>query len=333
MKKYKRLNWTKRLKIEALYNAGHSMRSIARELGYSAATISREVRRGLYDHLNCKTYKIEKRYSAQIAEEEAAWLSTSRGCPIKLGSNYSYAAYVSRQIQHGYSPDEITGRLRKLEQWTVSTTTLYRYIDLGYIPDVTNKNLRCKAKSKRQYQRVTRAKRAAKGPSIEERPKDIYLRLFPGHWEMDCVIGKSEGKGQTLLVLTERQTRYEIICKLRDRTMETVTRTLQGIVHSYPTGTFKTITVDNGSEFQNYAGMKQLVQEVYYCHPYCSSERGSNENANRIIRRFYPKGQSLHRITQQDCQNVQDIINDMPRKILGYSTARERFEIWQATLV
>lgn len=109
--------------------------------------------------------------------------------------------------------------------------------------------------------------------------------------------------------------------------MEALHKTLT----QFPEGTFKTITVDNGSEFSDCQGMehdadgnRQLT--VYYCHPYTSCERGSNERNNRIIRRSFHKGHSLHRVTQKDCDFVADQINDMPRKILGYATARELFE-------
>ena len=206
--------------------------------------------------------------------------------------------------------------------WTVSTTTLYRYIDFGFIPNVTNRDLINKRCKKRSYHKV-RAARPPKGASIEKRPQIVLDRSTFGHWEMDCVIGKAKGKGEALLVLTERLTRFEIIFKLSAKTALNVNTTVDSTLSKFPQGTFKSITVDNGSEF---SAAYQLPIPVYYCHPYTSCERGSNENCNRLVRRFFPKGQSMAHRTQRDADAAAHAINAMHRKILGYRTAQECFE-------
>ncbi len=328
----KRMTWHTRLQIEKLYNSGSSYRQIAAKISFSVSAVYREVQRGLYDHLDGATWKLVKYYSAQIADDDAAWQATSHGRPIKLGKHYDYAHHVSARILAGESPDQIVGTLKRRGVWTVSTSTLYRYIDQGYIPDVTNKNLREKSRCKRSYHRVRKASRLAKGPCVEDRPEYISQRISPGHWEMDSVIGKAKGKAQSVLTLVERVHRYQIIIKLPDKSSSAVVRALSKLVLTYPKGTFQSITVDNGSEFQDYDGMKALVDEIYYCHPYSSFERGSNENANRIIRRFLPKGQSLRDRTQRDCDAVAAAMNRMHRKILGYATPKELFDEWQAQL-
>jgi len=328
--KYTRLTWTDRLVIERLFNNGHSCYYIARELSRAVSSISDEVSHGLYDHLDGGTWLTVRKYSAQIAQDYSNWQATAKGVSIKLDKRHDYANHVAEQIKEGLSPDQITGSLRRQGKWTVSTPTLYRYIDKGYIPGVTNKSLREKPKRKRRYRHV-KAKRPPKGTSIERRPEDINSRTTFGHWELDSVIGRSKGRLQSILVLTERLTRYEIILRVRSKeAMETV-KALRSILDRYPKGTFKTLTVDNGSEFQDCKGMehdgkgnKRLT--VYYCHPYTSCERGSNERNNRIIRRYLPKGKSLRKVTQAQCNLIADDINDMPRKILGYATARELFE-------
>lgn len=329
----KRITWIDRLVIEKLYNSGCSYRQISRKLGFAPSSIYAEIQRGLYDHQGAELTRRPRHYSAQIADDDAAWQATARGCPIKLGKNHAYAETVSRRILAGESPDQIVGSLRRAGSWTVSTVTLYRYIDRGYIPGITNGNLLIKPHRKRPYHKVKRAAHAPKGQSIERRPLCILDRLTPGDWEMDTVIGKAKGKGQALLVLTERLTRYEIIVKLPNKTSAAIVSALSKLVKRYPKGTFKTITVDNGSEFQDYDGLKQHTREVYYCHPYSSSERGSNENANRIIRRYFPKGESLAHRTQHDCDAVSERMNQMHRKILGYATAAELFDAWQQTLL
>lgn len=330
-RKYRRMTWIDRLKIEALFNAKHTYRFIAKELGFTPGAIYAEVQHGLYDHLDGKTWLYTKKYSASIAQEYADTQATAKGVPIKLGKHYEFAAYVAAEIQAGKSPDVIVNTLKKQGRWTVSTTTLYRYIDCGYIPGVTTKNLLEKPHRKPRNSSVTPASKPPKGTSIERRPKDIATRQTFGHWEMDTVIGKAKGKKQAVLVLTERKTRYEIMVKLWDKSCKSVLRALDNTLSKYPKGTFKTVTVDNGSEFQNCYGMEHDKKgnkrlQIYYCHPFTSCERGSNERANRIIRRFFPKGHSFAKYTSKDCQNVMEWMNNYPRKILDYLTPAQLFQ-------
>ena len=221
--------------------------------------------------------------------------------------------------------------------WTVSTSTLYRYIDRGYIPGITNKHLPEKPRRKHRKPGKVRASRVPKGLPIDRRPTHVNHRLSFGHWEMDSVIGTAEGKRQSLLVLTERLTRFEIIFRASSKTAAATTTALDRIISKFPHGTFQTITVDNGSEFQDCHGMehdrhgnKRLT--VYYCHPYSSCERGSNERNNRIIRRYFPKGKSMAKVTQKDCDKVAALINSMPRKILNYEAAADLFNRYIANL-
>lgn len=317
------LTWTDRLLIERHYNDGDSVRSIAKFLGFAPSSISDEIKKGLYEHLNSDLTKTV-RYSAQIAEDAAKWAASAKGCPLKIGKNHKYCKMVSERILKGESPDSIVGDLKRREEWTVSTPTLYRYISAGYIPGVTSEKLWEKAKRKHSYSKVKKSARPPKGTSIEKRPSEINDRSSFGHWEMDSVIGKAKGKGESILVLTERFTRYEIIFKVADKTAKSVVSALSKIIPQYPQNTFRSITVDNGSEFSDFESMSQYAP-VYYCHPYTSSERGSNERANRIIRRFFPKGESLKDVTQSDCERVANYMNRMHRKILGYDTAESLF--------
>lgn len=325
-KKYSRMTWTDRLNIEKLFNAGASYRAMSRKLGFSVSSLHYEVQRGLYDHLDSKTWNILKRYSATIAQDDADWQASAKGGVVKLGHNHAYARTVAARILSGESPDQIVGDFQAQDQWTVSTTTLYRYIDKGYIPGVTNKDLWQKSKRKKRKHRKVQASKAPKGTSIERRPLAIDSRSTFGHWEMDSVIGKARGKKQSLLVLTERRTRFEIIFRASAKTSAATVAALSRIVPRFPEGTFKTLTVDNGSEFQDADGIQALVPGLFYCHPYTSCERASNENANRIIRRFLPKGKSMRNVRQKDCDAVARYMNNMHRKVLGYRTAAELFE-------
>ncbi|HBN38161.1 MAG TPA: IS30 family transposase, partial [Ruminococcaceae bacterium] len=156
-----------------------------------------------------------------------------------------------------------------------------------------------------------------------------------GHWEMDCVVGKKE-KGKTFLVLTERYTRYEIIRIMKDHTAASVVKALDNIERTYGakmfSKVFQTITIDNGSEFADYIGMERSCRnkgnrtKVYYCHPYSSYERGSNENQNKMIRRHYPKGISFDKVTPAATRKLEKWINNYPRGIFNYYSSADLYE-------
>lgn len=326
-RKYRRITWTERLIIEKQYNNGATYSSIARLLHRCVSSIRYEIKKGMYFHRDSRTWKDIPRYSADAAQTKTDWESTSKGQILKLGNNHKYAKYVSTQIKAGHSPETIVHTLRMRNEWTVSVPTLYRYIADGLIPEVTNADLWEKPKRKRAYNQVKQAKRPPRGISIEQRPKEINTRQQFGHWEIDCVVGKSKGHGESVLTLTERKTRYEIILKLKTRTAKEITTKLKAIVKKYPPGTFKSLTADNGSEFSDYQALSTIVPLVFYCHPYCSSERGTNERHNRIIRRFFPKHQSMKKRTQRDCDQVAEYMNNLPRKNQGYKTPQQLFTL------
>ena len=159
-------------------------------------------------------------------------------------------------------------------------------------------------------------------PSITDRPEDIKKRDTFGHWEMDTVYsGKNKSK-VCLLVLTERSTRREIIMKMKDRSASSTVKCLNKLYRSYGSMVFrkifKTITVDNGTEFSDYKNMtKYNKTKIYYCHPYSSWERGSNENANKLIRRFIKKGEDISQYTDRQIKDIENWINNLPRKIFN----------------
>lgn len=190
---YHRITWTNRLIIEKLFNDEKSFRFIAKTIDKAVSSVHTEVQHGLYEHMGAETTRRPFHYSAQIAQDYFDFQATSKGPAVKLDHNHDYANYVSEEIKKGHSPDQITGTLRKNNQWTVSTPTLYRYIDKGYIPNVTNKDLPEKPNRKRKYNTV-KASRPPKGTSIERRPTDVSTRNTFGHWEQDSVIGTSKGE-------------------------------------------------------------------------------------------------------------------------------------------
>lgn len=333
--KFRHFTFSDRLKLEALFRAGTPVKEIAGILGFTPRSVYRELKRGRYGHLNYE-YLIEDRYSPELADERYRAKLHAKGPELKIGSDMAFAEYVEYKIctEH-YSPAAVLGEIRakglKFDT-TVSKSTLYSYIDKGIFLTLTNKDLPVKRRKKSCYKHV-RPKRAPKGDSIEKRPEDIAARDCAGHWEMDCVVGKS-GTKKTLLVLTERYSRMELVRLMPDKTAHSVVKALNSIERKCGSGLFrnlfKTITVDNGSEFADCDGMEHSVNgrlrtKVYYCHPYSAYERGSNENANKLIRRHYPKGISFDKVTQKAVRKLQNWINDYPRKIFDYRSSRDVF--------
>jgi len=177
-----------------------------------------------------------------------------------------------------------------------------------------------------------------KGESIENRPEKANKRSEIGHWEMDLIVSCMGGKG-ALLTLTERKTREEIIIRLPDKTQRAVKRALDRLERKYGSKfkeKFKTITTDNGSEFLDFTSLESSCKrdekrfKMYYAHPYSSWERGSNENANGIIRRFFPKGTDFSKINLRQIQAVEIWMNDYPRRILGGISANKAVSLMAA---
>ena len=200
---------------------------------------------------------------------------------------------------------------------------------------LTNKDLPFKgSRRKTKTKHIHRMKSASKGDSIEKRPEEVNTRQEPGHWEMDLVVS-CRGGHKCLLVLTERVTRQEIMRLIPDKTAGSVVRALNTIERKYGKlfpAVFKSNTVDNGSEFADCAGLEQSVlkkrakrTKMYYCHPYCSSERGSNEKQNQMIRRKFPKGTNFDKVSPKEVKMVEDWLNRYPRKILGWYSSADMF--------
>jgi len=339
----RQLTWTDRISLEALKKAGYSVIEIAEQLGVHRSTIYNELKRGQYMHRN-SDYTEELRYSPDIAQEKAEENLKARGTQLKIGNDIAYANYIEDKIvNEDYSPAAVLGELKAQGKEgdfsvTVCVTTLYSYIDKGIFLKLSNKDLPVKKNKKRKYKKVQRQQsRAAAGESIEKRPKEIDTREEFGNWEMDSVLGKRGKSKNTLLVLTERKTRNEIIFKLPDHTDEAVVAALDRLERKWGADmfkrVFKTITVDNGSEFADAEGLQRSIinegekrTKVYYCHPYSSWERGTNEVTNKMIRRKIPKGTNFDDRTEEEVESIENWINGYPRKIHGYHSAGELFK-------
>ena len=348
MKGWKQLKYSDRIRIEAWLRAKISVQEIADMLHVHRSTIYREIKRGQYEHLN-SDYTVEKRYSPEIAQKHCDENLQVRGTQLKIGNDYKYAEYIEKKmIEENYSPEAVLGELRvqnRAKDFSVSICirTLYNYIDKGVFLNLTNKNLPVKRNKKRGYKKVRVQKRASVGTSIEERPEYIKDRKEFGHWEMDSVVGKRGKSKNTFLVLTERKTRNEIIFKLPDHSATEVVKAVDRLEITWGSmfsDVFKTITVDNGTEFSYFNELERSCTKpdekrtkVYYCHPYSSWERGSNENNNKMVRRIVPKGTNFDSMTDDEVLDMQIWINGYPRRIHDYHSAAELFEKEIAKLV
>ena len=338
------LTWNDRLTIEKMLREGYSKPQIARYLGVHHSTIYDECKRGETELLNSDLTK-RKAYSPEVAEAYHAERRKNMEKPLKIGKDRELADWLVETISSGVSPSAACSMLGKTPATTFSCTlcrqTVYKYITKGYLWPLTNQDLRYKGKRKRHYKKV-RAAKAPRGESIERRPAHIEDRQEPGHWEMDSVVGR-KGSKAALLVLTERVTRYEIAIRVPDHSAASVVSALDRLERRVGTRKFRqvfqSITVDNGSEFSDCWGMERSWRKnhrprthIYYCHPYSSYERGSNEKQNQMIRWHFPKGTSFDHISQQRIDKAIDWMNNYPRLLLDWYTSAELFEVFLASL-
>lgn len=338
-KKYKHLKESERYKIEGYLQDKKKPHEIAALMNRSTRTIQREIRRGKVEQMDSEL-RVRKEYKADYAQKEYKSHLKKKGPRRKLDQCDGLREYIECQIlERGYSPDVAIGRMAVEGvsfEVSVCIKTVYNAIDAGIFGKLSNKDLPEKRKrKKRDYRKVRKvALNNAKGTSIEERPPEVYNRTEYGHWEMDLVLS-GKGAKAALLTLTERMAREEIIMKIWDKSQKSVKKALDGMECDMGPEMFrkkfKSFTVDNGSEFLDFAALEKSIgrgrprprTKLYYAHPYSSWERGTNENHNRMIRRRIPKSSNIGRYSRKQIKDVQDWMNNYPRRLLGYKTPNE----------
>jgi IS30 family transposase len=332
---WKHLSEKDRYKIEALSQRGLTPSEIGESLTpkRDRRTIERELARGLTVQRNSDlTERLV--YLADVGQRKRDERASNKGRGLKIGHDHKLAEHIERKIiEEKYSPDAVIGEIKAKGlqfETTVCTKTVYNMIDAGVFLNLSNKYLPIKKDGKkRPYKRIRKvALNNTKGRSIEERPPEVDSREEYGHWEMDCVVGSGKA---CLLVLTERKQREEIIIKLPAKTQNYVIKALDRLERRYGKAferKFKSITMDNGSEFLDMKSIERSCLKpgtkrttCYYAHPYSAFERGSNENQNRLIRRFVPKGSNIDKLTQKDVKRIENWMNNYPRRIFGYKSA------------
>lgn len=312
-----------------MLKAGHKPEEIGRLLGgRSKRTIQREIALGKVKLLNSDlTYRIE--YSADAAQKKRDYNNTAKGPRLKLGANIELIRFIEEMIiKHKFSPSAALAEARK-KGYDVNfcEKTLYNYIDEGIFMNLTNDDLPVKKLGKKRMYRHVRAANNQKGKSIEERPAEAESKEVFGHWELDTVVGK-QGTKSALLVMTERSRGIELVRKIESKSQECVVAELDKLERNLGSKNFreifKTITCDNGCENLNFEEMERSVltniprTHVYYAHPYSAWERGANECANKLIRRFIPKGSDISKFPKKFISYVQKWMNSYPRKKLDW---------------
>lgn len=310
---YHQLTTRERYLIVEHKSMGWSLRKIARALCRSASTISRELLRNV--DKSDGWYRVEKADSYARARR---WRS-------RQGSQFKACevAAVHELLGRKWSPEQISGRLRKRRGMRIGTSTIYRWLAQdkarGGMSWLQTRQL--SRRYRKGYRvRDLRGRMSGKRP-LSERPRQAQDRSEVGHLEGDTVMGK--GGRHCLLTLVDRMTRRTRIVKLPARQAAEVNKAL---IREVRAGRLKmkSLTLDNGTEFHGFKELEaKLGIKVYFAQPYHSWERGTNENMNGLIRQYLPKGSCFKNLTQQRCNEIERELNDRPRKVLGFSTPNE----------
>ena len=305
MREYTQLTHIQRYQISALLKMGHSKTEIAQTIGVHKSTIGREIvrnrgKRG-YRPKQAHQFAIERRDKAKRRITTATW------------------EMIDQLIKLDWSPQQISDHLGKEQRLRISHEWLYQHI---YQDKRSGgalwKHLRCRKKSRKRYGSCEKRGQIPNRVWIDERPVVVDQRDRLGDWEADTIISK--GKQKAIVTLTERKTRMTLLKKVNDRKAETVKQAIIDLLRPFVDQTL-TITCDNGKEFTEHIAIAQALNaNVYFAHPQAAWERGSNENANGLIRQYFPKGTDFAYLTDRDIERVMLRLNHRPRKCLGFSS-------------
>jgi transposase, IS30 family len=318
----RRLTLNERIVIQTLLNENKSKSYIAKQLNRNRSTITREV--------NNWVRKPSDQYDATIADFFAKEEYLNKRNLDKINTYKRLRAFVYRGLLSRFSPEQIAGRIKILypndSTMSISHEAIYQHIYRHRQSKLGKKLIKLlpyhhhKRRDKRKFgkNRV----RIKDQINISQRPKHIEQRLEIGHWEGDLMIGT--GQKSAIGTIVERKTRYTFIVKIENRKSKTVTKAFAKSLNSLHKNIRKSMTYDNGIEMANHKWLTQNTgMDVYFANPYSSWERGTNENTNGLIRRFFPKGTDFNKVSIEQLKQAQFKLNDRPRKILGYKTPNE----------
>lgn len=317
---YKHLDYLKRCKIMAFWKAGYKQEDIAKEVGVSQSTISRELNRNI---TFVRTRLGSWQYKPDYAQSKTERRHKEKNKKIKLTNEA--ANFIHEKLQQKWSPDQISGYAKKHNLFSIGKEWIYQFI-LRDKEKGGKLYLNLRHQNKKYRKRYGSPKRT--GPIknrrfIDERPKIVDDKVRVGDWEIDTIIGKQQK--QAVISIVERFSKKTVLKKVSTRSASFVAAaTIEGL-KAYPRSVLS-ITADNGSEFAYHEKIsKELNADFYFAHPYSSWERGLNENTNGLVRQYLKKGSSFTDVTDIDLEIIMDALNNRPRKSLGYFTPNEIF--------
>lgn len=317
----RQLSLSEREEISLNLVLGKSIRSIARELGRAPSTISREVKR----NGGAAKYRATK-------AERSAWRRAKRPKPSKFEQTEILVDIITEKLREYWSPEQIAGWLKQAyptnKALNVSHETIYKSLYIqgkGLLRKELMNHLRTRRKLRHSKQHVRGnkfVKPFADGLSISERPAEVEDRAIPGHWEGDLIQGSRQSYIATLV---ERQTRFTIMVKVPGKETLPVVSALSEQMLQLPSLLKKSLTWDRGCELAAHKKFSMATNmKVYFCDPSSPWQRGSNENTNKLLRQYFPKGTYLGDHSQEDLDNVAASLNNRPRKTLGFSTPADK---------
>jgi transposase, IS30 family len=324
-KGYERLSFQERTEISRRLKSKESIRSIAAALDRPPSTISREVRRNGVARLSGDGWAYNPMRAQGLAKRRAR-----RPKVFKLEANRWLARWIAAHLAKRWSPEQIAGRLR-LEhpddpRWWVSPETIYQSLFVqgrGGLAEELTKYLRTRRPKRRAPQANRGHGQLTNKVMISERPAEAHDRAVPGHWEGDLVQG---GYHSQIGTLVERTSRYLIVVPLPDgRSADIVAPAITETIKQLPTHLARSLTWDQGKEMARHVDITVATDvQVYFAEPGKPWQRGTNENTNRLLRDYFPKGETDFRtIASDDIQAVAHELNNRPRKTLGYATPAE----------
>ena len=302
---------------------GDSLRRIACGLGRTPSTVSREIARN----------RGVRRYCA-IDADDRAWRRARRPKRCVLATTPTLRQYVADRLAEDWSPEQIAGVLRKHEPVGpgvyVSHETIYKSLFVqarGVLAKALQRHLRSGRPTRRNVHNTVTGQwrsRIKDAVSIRARPAEVEDRAIPGHWEGDLLLGRHWTQIATVV---ERSTRFTVLAQLDGRDMETVTAGLSRTMSRLPDHLRKSLTWDRGMELADHKTVTANTGlAVYFADPRSPWQRGTNENTNRLLRQYFPKGTSMAHLTQDDLDAVAAKLNSRPRKTLDYDTPADRLQ-------
>jgi len=310
MNHYRQLAYEQRYQIYFMLRMGISQTEIAKDIGVHRSTISRELHRNRggrgYRPIQANEIALNRRNKARYRIKLEIW------------------DWIDQMIRMDWSPEQISGRLKCREGVQISHEWIYQHIyeDKRNNGDLY-RHLRCQKKRRKRYGSYDRRGKLSNRVSIDQRPAEVETRQRLGDWEADTMIGRRHK--QALVTLVERKSRFVLLHKVEQRTAEAVENTIKHLLGPW-THDVITITADNGKEFANHERIAEILNtNFYFAHPNAAWERGSNENINGLIRQYFPKKHFFENITNEHTELVMSLLNNRPRKCLGFLTPFEVF--------